>query len=94
MTGLNGRPEVIVEGAPDPDGPWKEFEFYSKPGNVSQAPVFVLPHQPRLDWQMWFAALGSYRYNPFFLSLVHHLMEGTPEGSVYLVAFSCFCHCS
>ncbi|PIO60724.1 hypothetical protein TELCIR_17772, partial [Teladorsagia circumcincta] len=33
MTGLNGRPEVIVEGALDPDGPWKEFDFYSKPGN-------------------------------------------------------------
>ncbi|KAK5969316.1 hypothetical protein GCK32_001471 [Trichostrongylus colubriformis] len=79
MTGLNGRPEVIVEGAVDHEGPWKEFQFYSKPGNVSEAPVFVLPHQPRLDWQMWFAALGSYRYNPFFLSLVHHLMEATPE---------------
>uniref|UniRef100_A0A0N4XBD5 Lipase maturation factor 2 n=1 Tax=Haemonchus placei TaxID=6290 RepID=A0A0N4XBD5_HAEPC len=79
MTGLNGRPEVIVEGAVDPNGPWKEFSFYSKPGNVSQAPIFVLPHQPRLDWQLWFAALGSYRYNPFFLSLTYHLMEDTPE---------------
>uniref|UniRef100_A0A7I4Z2Z1 Lipase maturation factor n=1 Tax=Haemonchus contortus TaxID=6289 RepID=A0A7I4Z2Z1_HAECO len=79
MTGLNGRPEVIVEGAADPNGPWKEFSFYSKPGNVSQAPIFVLPHQPRLDWQLWFAALGSYRYNPFFLSLTYHLMEDTPE---------------
>ncbi|VDP02415.1 unnamed protein product [Heligmosomoides polygyrus] len=79
MTGLNGRPEIIVEGAYDPNGPWREFRFYSKPGNVSEAPVFVLPHQPRLDWQMWFAALGSYQYNPFYINLVYHLMEGTPE---------------
>ena len=32
---------------------------------------FVLPHQPRLDWQMWFAALGSYNHNPWLLSLVY-----------------------
>ncbi|HEY5281768.1 MAG TPA: lipase maturation factor family protein [Polyangia bacterium] len=32
-----------------------------KPGDLNHRPAFVAPHQPRLDWQMWFAALGNYR---------------------------------
>nr|XP_054761334.1 lipase maturation factor 2-like [Lytechinus pictus] len=55
------------------------YEFLYKPGNVSEAPVWVAPHQPRLDWQMWFAALGSYRHNPWFLNMVYRLLTDQPE---------------
>ena len=34
------------------------------------------PHQPRLDWQMWFAALESYESNPWFMNLLHKLLLG------------------
>ena len=34
------------------------------------------PHQPRLDWQMWFAALRSYEDNPWFVHLVFRLLQG------------------
>ena len=37
------------------------------------------PHQPRLDWQMWFAALESYIENPWFLSLLHKLLLGQTD---------------
>mmetsp|Transcript_7639 Transcript_7639/g.12126 ORF Transcript_7639/g.12126 Transcript_7639/m.12126 type:complete len:185 (-) Transcript_7639:353-907(-) len=37
-------------------------------------------HQPRLDWQMWFAALGSYQNNPWLLALVYRLLHGTDEA--------------
>jgi hypothetical protein len=37
---------------------WLPFEFKYKPGNVARAPAWVSPHQPRLDWQMWFGALA------------------------------------
>ena len=40
------------------------FRFLYKPGDVAEAPKFCLPHQPRLDWQMWFAALGLLPSNP------------------------------
>ncbi len=50
------RPEIIVEGSSD-GTEWKPYEFRWKPGNLSQAPRFNTPHQPRLDWQMWFEAL-------------------------------------
>lgn len=51
-----------------------------KPGNVSQPPPFLIPHQPRLDWQMWFAALGPHTQSPWFTSLVLRLLQGKEPG--------------
>lgn len=51
-----------------------------KPGNVSRAPPVVIPHQPRLDWQMWFAALGPHTSSPWFTSFVHRLLQGQRDG--------------
>ncbi|CAL4069830.1 unnamed protein product, partial [Meganyctiphanes norvegica] len=79
MTGVDGRPEVILEGANDLNESWVEYEFSYKPGNVDEPLSFVAPHQPRLDWQMWFAALGSYSHNPWLISLAHRLLSGQPE---------------
>jgi len=50
------RNEIIIEVS-DEGIFWKELEFRWKPGRLDRAPPFVAPHQPRLDWQMWFAAL-------------------------------------
>jgi len=72
------RPEIIVEGSSD-GRHWKEYAFRYKPGDPSRRPAFVEPHQPRLDWQMWFAALGNYRQNPWFVSFCFRLLEGSPE---------------
>ncbi|XP_038198684.1 lipase maturation factor 2 [Arvicola amphibius] len=75
MTGLGGRPEVVLEGSYDGQH-WTEIEFMYKPGNVSRPPPIVIPHQPRLDWQMWFAALGPHTHSPWFTSLVLRLLQG------------------
>ncbi|XP_047405845.1 lipase maturation factor 2 isoform X1 [Sciurus carolinensis] len=75
MTGLGGRPEVVLEGSYDGHH-WTEIEFMYKPGNVSRPPPVVVPHQPRLDWQMWFAALGPHTHSPWFTSLVLRLLQG------------------
>ncbi|XP_059257652.1 lipase maturation factor 2 isoform X2 [Mustela nigripes] len=75
MTGLGGRPEVVLEGSYDGHH-WMEIEFMYKPGNVSRPPPVVVPHQPRLDWQMWFAALGPHTHSPWFTSLVLRLLQG------------------
>ena len=50
----------------------------SKIGGVMKSFVtcILAPHQPRLDWQMWFAALGSYHHNPWFVHLVYKLLHG------------------
>jgi lipase maturation factor 1 len=71
------RLEITVEGSDD-GTTWKPYEFRWKPGNPARAPGFVAPHMPRLDWQMWFAALGSYEQNPWFLAFALRLLEGSP----------------
>ncbi len=50
------RPEIVIEVSDD-GAFFQELEFKYKPGDLNKAPRFVAPHQPRLDWQMWFAAL-------------------------------------
>jgi len=72
------RPEIIVEGSNDGSA-WLPFEFRWKPGDLLRRPRFVAPHQPRLDWQMWFAALGSYEENPWFVSFLARLLQGSTD---------------
>src|SRR2546430_71365 len=72
------RREIVIEGSAD-GIEWKPYEFKWKPGDVMRAPGWCAPHQPRLDWQMWFAALGSYRENSWFVQTVICLLHGKPE---------------
>ncbi len=72
------RREIVVEGSNDGVN-WLPYEFKYKPGDVNRRPAFVAPHQPRLDWQMWFAALGDYRQNPWFVNFCLRLLQGSPE---------------
>jgi hypothetical protein len=72
------RLEIVIEGSAN-GTEWLPYEFRWKPGDVDRAPPWVAPHQPRLDWQMWFAALGTYRHNPWFVSLLERLLRNAPE---------------
>ncbi len=71
------RPEILIEGSND-GVDWRPYAFRWKPGDVSARPRFVAPHQPRLDWQMWFAALGSIEENPWLVQFLGRLLEGSP----------------
>ncbi len=71
------RPEIVVEGSDD-GATWRAYEFKYKPGDLACRPGFIAPYQPRLDWQMWFAALGEYRENPWFVYFCVRLLEGSP----------------
>ena len=70
------RPEIEIEGSDD-GTTWKPYVFRYKAGPLSRAPRWVEPLQPRLDWQMWFAALGSYRDDPWFLRFILKLLENS-----------------
>jgi hypothetical protein len=72
------RPEIIVEGSED-GWSWKEYGFNYKPGDVTRRPGFCAPHMPRLDWQMWFAALDPYRAQAWFPNFAYRLIQGQPE---------------
>src|SRR5437667_6570267 len=72
------RGEIVIEGSAD-GIEWLPYEFKWKPGDVMRAPGWCAPHQPRLDWQMWFAALGSYRENQWFGRLIVRLLHGSQD---------------
>ena len=46
-----------------------------KPGSLSAVPSVVVPHQPRLDWQMWFAALSNYQRDGWIINLADKIMD-------------------
>jgi lipase maturation factor 1 len=72
------RCEIILEGSADGID-WLPYEFKWKPGDVKRAPGWCAPHQPRLDWQMWFAALESPQENPWLGGLIVRLLQGSRD---------------
>ena len=72
------RPEIIVQGSND-GSTWLDYEFPYKPGPLARPPRWVAPYQPRLDWQMWFAALSGYRSEPWFVNFVVRLLQNSPD---------------
>ncbi|HYO59004.1 lipase maturation factor family protein [Archangium sp.] len=73
-----GRREIVLEGSTD-GRTWKEYLLPYRPGRVDEAPHVVVPHQPRLDWPMWFAALSTCQGNPWLLRLQEVLLRGGPD---------------
>jgi hypothetical protein len=83
------RPEIILEGSEDGSA-WQAYEFRYKPGDLYRAPPVVAPHQPRLDWQMWFAALRrDYAREDWFIRLVEALLNNEP-AVLRLLAYNPF----
>jgi predicted DCC family thiol-disulfide oxidoreductase YuxK/uncharacterized membrane protein YphA (DoxX/SURF4 family) len=74
------RREIVIEGSANGID-WLPYEFKWKPGDVKRAPGWCAPHQPRVDWQMWFAALGTPQQNPWFGGLVVRLLQGSRDVS-------------
>lgn len=77
------REEIEIEGSNDGET-WQAYRFAYKPGDLTRPPPWVAPLQPRLDWQMWFAALGTAEQNAWFGNFVSRLLEGSPEVKALL----------
>lgn len=80
MTGVGGRPEVVLEASVD-GTEYHEIEFLYKPTSLNQSCPFLIPHQPRVDWQMWFAALGSFngRRGMWLQAFALRLLQGSKD---------------
>jgi hypothetical protein len=74
------RFEVVLEGTlddpGDPGARWRAYELPCKPGDPERRPCFLTPYHLRLDWQMWFAALGDYESEPWIVRLAFLLLRG------------------
>src|SRR5213082_1239178 len=83
------RAEIIFEGTEDTvitgDTQWREYEFKAKPGDPNRRPPFVAPYQPRIDWQIWFAAMASPAEYPWTLHFVWKLLHND-RGTLSLIA--------
>ena len=90
MTGVGGRPEVVLEWSNHLEGEWRESNFHYKPGNLSTAPTFLaIPHQPRLvlatiriSTRIYYGSLPSAhtRHTPWVIQLINRLLQN--ESSV------------
>jgi predicted DCC family thiol-disulfide oxidoreductase YuxK len=79
------REEIVIEGSSD-GVEWREYEFRYKPGDVSRRPPWNIPHQPRLDWQMWFAALDDPRRLGWFSRFLEKLLKNEPAVTALLAS--------
>jgi hypothetical protein len=77
------RDEIVIEGSLD-GIEWREYEFRYKPGDITRGPRWNIPHQPRLDWQMWFAALEEPRRLFWFSRFLERLLQNEPTVTALL----------
>jgi lipase maturation factor len=77
------RDEIIFEGTSDAlitgETKWMEYEFKAKPGDPNRRPPFIAPYQPRIDWQIWFAAMASPADYPWTFHFVWKLLHNDPR---------------
>ena len=72
------RHELIIEGSNDGKD-WQSYVFRYKPGALDKKPVFNLPHQPRLDWMIWFVPPRDEEMMYWFGQFLHGLHEGSQD---------------
>jgi hypothetical protein len=76
------RHEIVFEGTRDevvgPRTRWLPYEFKCKPDDPLRRPCVVAPYQPRIDWQIWFAAMSTAEREPWAVHLVWKLLHNDP----------------
>jgi len=82
------RYEIVIEGSAD-KSTWQEYQFKYKPGNLEKCPGWVAPHQPRIDWQMWFAVLNKPEHERWLFNLLIRLLQNS-EPVTAIFAFNPF----
>ena len=76
------RMEIVIEGSDDGEH-WKPYHLKYKPGDVERRPELVIPHQPRLDWMLWFAHMG---YHPMMQTWLEGFLDALLRNSPSVVA--------
>lgn len=82
------RHELVIQGTTDEviteDTTWKEYEFPAKPTDPARSLPVIAPYQPRLDWQLWFAAFQHPRQNPWLYRFLHKLLRNDKHATALL----------
>src|SRR5262245_57862399 len=72
------RYEIELQGSRD-GRTWTAYPFRYKPQDLREAPGIYAPYQPRFEWNLWFASLGSWSQNSWVLNVQVRLLEGSPD---------------
>jgi len=72
------RYEIEFQGSMDGQN-WVAYPFRFKPQDVRTPPGIYAPYQPRFDWNLWFASLGSWREYPIVPSTEERLLANEPD---------------
>ena len=73
-----GRYEIEFQGSNDGQN-WIAYPFRYKPQALNEYPRIYAPYQPRFDWNLWFASLGSWRENLVVPYTEERLLAGAPD---------------
>lgn len=71
------RQELVIAGSYD-GVDWKPYLFRYKPDALERAPAFIMPHQPRLDWMIWFIPAQNTDTGYWFQPFLQGLKENRP----------------
>jgi hypothetical protein len=72
------RYEIEFQGSRDGQS-WTAYPFRYKPQDLKMPPRIYAPYQPRFDWNLWFASLGTWRENTFVLQVERRLLTAEPD---------------
>jgi hypothetical protein len=72
------RYEIEFQGSDDGQT-WLVYPFRFKPQDPAKAPGIYAPYQPRFDWNLWFASLGSWRQEPIVVRTEQSLLRGDSD---------------
>jgi lipase maturation factor 1 len=72
------RLEIEFQGTRD-GKTWIAYPFCYKPQDLKKAPGIYAPYQPRFDWNLWFASLGSWREYRFVIWTEERLLDSEPD---------------
>jgi hypothetical protein len=72
------RYEIEFQGTQDGET-WTAYPFRYKPQALGRAPGIYAPYQPRFEWNLWFASLGSWRHNTWVLNTEVRLLRNEPN---------------
>ena len=72
------RHELQLEGSDD-GIECKVYGFKYKPGALDEKPAFIIPHQPRLDWMIWFVPPRPEEMQYWFDRFLIKIHQGSPE---------------
>ena len=73
-----GRYEIEFQGSMDGKS-WVSYPMRYKPQALDQPPGIYAPYQPRFDWNLWFASLGSWREYPIVPNTEVLLLSGDAD---------------